>query len=136
MKIIALKGRRECGKSETIGIHLRALLTGIEYPREEWNRRKDIRECVLYKGKVVDICPPGDNADIVEANIAFIKENPCDVVFTATRTRGGSWDTLWDYAKIVGAGLIEEWKHYDDDLDKEGQTEENRKLAKRLFLMI
>lgn len=35
-----------------------------------------------------------------------------------------------------GAELIEEWEHYDDDLDKEGQTEENRKLAKRLFLMI
>ena len=136
MKIFALKGRRECGKSETLGIHLRALLTGKEYPREEWNSSKDVRECVSYKGKVVDICPPGDNADIVEKNIAFIKENPCEVVFTATRTRGGSWDTLLEFAISVGAELIEEWKHYDDSLAKEGQTEENRKLARRLLLMI
>lgn len=136
MKIIALKGRGECGKSETIGVHLRAVLTGKEYPRNEWNRRKDVRECISYVDKLIDICPPGDNADIVEANIAFIKEHPCDVVFTATRTRGGSWDTLLEFTKKDGTELIEEWKHYDDALDKEGQTEENRKLAKKLLKMI
>lgn len=136
MKIIALKGRGECGKSETLGIHLRALLTGKEYPREERNSRKDVRECVSYKGKVVDICPSGDNADIVEKNIAFIKENPCEVVFAATRTRGESLDILLGFANEVGAELIVEWKHYDDALDKEGQTEDNWKLARRLLLMI
>lgn len=104
--------------------------TWKEYSRNEWNRRKDVRECVSYEGKVVDICPPGDNADIVEEIIVFTKEPLCDVVFMAARTRGGSWDTLLDFAMKTGAELIEEWKHYDDALDKEGQTEENKKLAK------
>lgn len=135
MRIIALKGRGKCGKSETLGIHLRRILkerNGIPY--EEC--RPDARELIKVNGKVVDICPPGDNADEVIRNIAFVEEHPCDVLFTATRTRGGSRNTLKDYATGKGAELIEVWKHYDDDLDIEGQAEKNREAAERLLKMI
>lgn len=133
MKIFVLKGRGECGKSDTIGIHLREMLTGKTIPKSEWSRMKDNRECVKYGEKVVDICPPGDTYDIAEKNAEFIDAHPCDVVFTASRTRGGSWNKIRDYAKEKGAGLVEVWKHYDDDLDRDGQTNENRKLAKKLL---
>ena len=136
MKIIVLKGRGECGKSETIGIHLRGLLTGKSIPKNEWSRVKDHRECVKYGEKVIDLCPPGDNYDIAKKNTEFIDAHPCDVVFTASRTKGGSWNKIKDYAKQKGAEVIEVWKHYDDELDREGQTKENWKLAEKLLGMI
>ena len=136
MKIIVLKGRGECGKSETIGIHLRELLTGMSIPKNEWSRVKDHRECVKYVDKVIALCPPGDTYEIAEKNTEFIDAHPSDVVFTASRTRGGGWDKIRDYAKEKGAELIEAWKHYDDELNREGQTKENRKLAEKLLRMI
>lgn len=135
MKIIALKGRGKCGKSETLGIHLRSMLkekNGIPY--EEC--RKDAREQIVVNSKVVDICPPGDNENEVIKNIAFVEEHPCDVLFTATRTRGGSRNTLKDYAEGKSAELKEVWKHYDDDLDIVGQTDKNRETAEGLLKML
>lgn len=136
MKIIALKGRHDCGKSETIGIHLRELLTGIHVERSEWWKIKDNRDSILYKGKTIDICPPGDSEDIVCNNIAFIEEHPCDVAFTATRSRGrGCW-ALDDFAKEIGAELNRIKKSYNDDLNKEEQTAMNKALAENLLKMI
>ena len=136
MKIIALKGRGDCGKSETIGIHLRGILTGKTYPREDWWKHKDKRECVSYEGKTVDFCPPGDSEEIVKDNIKFIESHPCDVAFTATRSRGrGCW-SLDGYAKEKGAELVWIWKDYNNDLGEQGQTIENRTLAEKLFKMI
>ena len=135
MKIIAIKGRGYCGKSETLGIHLRRILkerNGIPY-KECW---KDTRESIVVNGKVIDICPPGDNADEVKANISFVEKHPCDVVFTATRTRGGSWNTLKEYVTEKHAELIEIWKEYNDDLDEDGQAKANKILAEELLKML
>lgn len=136
MKIIVLKGRGECGKSETLGILLRGMLLGNSYPQNEWWKVKDKRERVTYDGKVIDICPPGDNEDIVRENIAFFKKHPCDVAFTATRTRGRGCKAIENYAKEESAELIWVWKQYNDEIDTIGKTEENKKLAEKLFKMI
>lgn len=122
-------------KSETLGIHLRRILkerNGMPY-KECW---KDSRESIEVNGKVIDICPPGDNVDEVRANISFIEKHPCEVVFTATRTRGGSWKTLKEYATGKRAELIEVWKEYNNDLDEEGQTKANNLFAEELLKMI
>lgn len=135
MKIIVLKGRGDCGKSETLGIHLRRILkerNDIPY-KKCW---KDTRESIEVNGKVIDICPSGDNKDEVNKNISFIERYPCDVVFTATRTRGRGCLVLEVFAKDKGAKLIEIWKHYNDDLDEDGQTKANKKLAEELLKMI
>ena len=133
MKIIALKGRGKCGKSETLGIHLRRILNEeIGIPYEEC--RPDAREQIKVNGKVVDICPPGEKE--VNDNIAFVEKHPCDVLFTATRTRGGSRNALKAYAARKSVELIEVWKHYNDDLDIEGQTEKNRETAEELLKRI
>lgn len=135
MKIIAIKGRGNCGKSETLGIHLRRILkerSGIPH-KECW---KDTRESIDVNGKVIDICPPGDNSNEVEANISFIEKHPCDVVFTATRSRGrGCW-AIDDYAREEGAELIWIKKEYNNDLDEVGQTKANKELAEKLLEMI
>lgn len=135
MKIIAIKGRSNCGKSETLGVHLRRILkerNGIPY-KECW---KDTRESIDVNGKVIDICPPGDNVDEVKANISFIEKHPCDVVFTATRSRGWSCKTLKEYASGKCTELIEVWKEYNNDLDEEGQAKANKILAVKLLKMI
>jgi len=105
MKIIAIKGRGNCGKSETLGIHLRRILkerSGVPH-KECW---KDTRESIETNGKVIDICPPGDNLNEVEANISFIEKHPCDIAFTATRSRGRGCRALDGYANETGAELI------------------------------
>ena len=136
MKIIALKGRHDCGKSETLGIHLRELLTGRPVDQSEWWKVKDKRESIAYEEKMIDLCPPGDTEDIVLANIAFFEAHPCEVAFTATRTRGKGCNALEKFAKKAGAKLVWIWKDYNDDLDKVGQTEANKTLAQELFEMI
>lgn len=133
MNIIALRGRGECGKSETIGIHLRGFLTVKTYPREDWRKHKDKRECVSYDGKTIALCPPGDSEEIVKDNIVFIEKHPCDVVFTATRSRGRGCRALEDFAKEMGAELIWIWKEYNDDFNRQGQTAENMKFAEKLM---
>ena len=135
MKIIALKGRSNCGKSETLGVHLRRILKEsncISY-KECW---KDTRESIQVNGKVIDICPPGDTEEFVRDNIAFFEEHPCDVAFTATRSRGrGCW-AVEEYAKEKGAELVWIEKEYNNDLNKEGQLKANKELTEKLFKMI
>lgn len=135
MKIIAIKGRGNCGKSETLGIHLRRILkerSGAPH-KECW---KDTRESIETIGKVIDICPPGDNLNEVEANISFIEKHPCDIAFTATRSRGRGCRALDGYANETGAELIWIRKEYNDDLDKEGQKAANKALSEKLYGMI
>lgn len=135
MKIIALKGRGKCGKSETLGIHVRGILRERNSVHYE-DCTMDTREQIIVNGMVVDICPPGDNEKEVTANIAFVEKHPCDVLFTATRTRGGSRNSLKEYAVRKNAELKEVWKRYNDDLDLEGQTEKNRETAEELMKML
>lgn len=85
MKIIALYGRRDCGKSQTIGVHLRGMLHCRMNPKPTKQYVKDEREALKVDGLAIDICPPGDDKKIVLQNVAFFKANPFDVAFTATR---------------------------------------------------
>ena len=81
------------------------MLTGIHVEKSERWKIKDNRDCISYKGKTIDICPPGDFEDTVRDNIAFIEEHPCDVAFTATRSRGHGCLALDYYAEEIGAEL-------------------------------
>ena len=133
MKIIALYGRSECGKSETLGIHLRALArekAGVVNKETIW---KDTRECITFGDKIIDICPPGDTEAIVLENITFFKSHPFDVAYTATRSWGKGCRALDKYASEIGAELSWIKKPYNDDLDKKGQSEENKALGEKLF---
>ena len=138
MKIIGLYGRGQCGKSETLGIFLRSLVYGVNIFDAEgkFDIDKDLRESINCNDTIVDICPPGDTLKIVECNIEFIKQNPCDIVFTATRTKGWGREALKNYAKSINAELVWVKKVYNDDLDTIGQKEANKRLAEKLFEMI
>ena len=133
MKIIALYGRGECGKSETLGIHLRALIhekAGIANKETIW---KDTRECITLGNIIIDICPPGDSESIVLDNVAFFESHPFNVAYTATRSWGKGRQALEKYANKIGAELVWIKKPYNDDLDEIGQSEANKALAAQLF---
>lgn len=136
MKIIALYGKGNCGKSETLGVHLRNYFHSQMNPAPVGILKKDERESLTFEGKVIDICPPGDNETIVLDNIAFIKANTCDVAFTATRSRGKGCVALKKYADHCGAELIWVKKPYNDDLSIEGQYKANKTFALELIKMI
>lgn len=138
MKIIGLYGRGQCGKSETLGIYLRGLVYGVNLSDAErkFGCDKDLRESIERNGVVVDICPPGDTESIVLDNIEFVKQHPCDIFFTATRTGGKGCKALEAYAKSLNAELVWIKKVYNDDLDTIGQKDANKKLAEKLFQMV
>jgi len=132
MKIVALFGRRDCGKSETLGIYLRRLVrerSGL-VGEDIW---KDIRECISLGNRVVDICPPGDTEAIVLENIAFFEAHPFDVAYCATRSWGKGCKALERYAARVGADLVWIKKPYNDNLDRQEQSAANELLAKDLI---
>ena len=133
MKIIALYGRGECGKSETLGIHLRSLIhekAGIANNETIW---KDTRECNTLGDTIIDICPPGDSEAIILDNIAFFESHPFTAAYTETRSRGKGRQALEKYANKIGAELVWIKKPYNDDLGEIGQSEANKALAAQLF---
>ena len=131
-------GRKDCGKSETLGIYLRSLVHGVNFSDAERKIGfdKDRCESIDRNGIVVDICPPGDTERIVTDNIEFIRQNPCNIVFTATRTRGKGCKALENYAKSTNSELVWIKKVYNDDLDEIGKKEANMRYAEKLFEMI
>jgi hypothetical protein len=132
MKIVALYGRGECGKSETLGIYLRRFVrerAGL-VSEDIW---KDTRESIPLGNIVINICPPGDTKKIVLENIVFFEAHPFDVAFCATRSWGEGCNALEEYAARVGADLVWIKKPYNDNLDRKGQSAANELLAKDLI---
>lgn len=85
IKIIALLGKANCGKSNTLN-KLIEHVQSIKEPSTFFE--KDHREVVHIQDKKIAITTPGDNIDEILENIKFFKKNDCDMLVTATRTRG------------------------------------------------
>ena len=140
MKIISLYGRGNCGKSDTLGLHLRSMiLCALQVPpmaEPIRNKDKDARTVYAIDGRRVALCPEGDAEWIVAANIRYLEQHPCDIAFTSTRTRGAGRERLVAYARQAGIPLTELAKPYNDDLNRSDQSEVNRQLAEQLFRMI
>lgn len=79
---IILFGTGNSGKTTTLKI-LYYLLTGtippVNTPRIQ----------ITYKGLKINFAFNGDHIDVVEENVAFFKNNPCDIAVSPTRTEGG-----------------------------------------------
>lgn len=79
---IILFGTSNSGKTTTLRI-LYYLLTGKTAPKST-HRIQD-----RYKGMTIDFAFDGDNLEVVESNVAFFENNPCDIAVSPTRTDGG-----------------------------------------------
>ena len=93
-KIIALWGRADIGKTTTLNYLIRLLDKSKE--GEERPLNKDRRVVISYGNKKIAVTTLGDN----------FEKNDCDILVTATRTRGKTVDTINKYCKENKAEVI------------------------------
>ena len=96
--IIALYRRANTGKTTTLN-YLIGLLRGQEV------EIKERREIVYYGNKKIAVTTPGDNDYEIKKNIKFFENEDCDILVTATRSRGQTTDTIYNYHKEINAKL-------------------------------
>ena len=136
MRIIALYGHGNCGKSQTLN-YLRELLRAAGKSISVNGPHKgDDPETFLYKDKVVCVAPGGDTGEIVKKNIKYFKSKNCDVAISASRCRGGSPYELNQFAKNISTQV--EWyaKSYEYNLGAATQDLCNREIAQYLLELI
>ena len=136
MRIIGLYGHGNCGKSATLNM-LKDLLRGagrsVSCKPHPWS---DAPETFEYKGMIVCVAPGGDTKSIVQSNVRYFKSKHCDVAISATRTSGGSVETLQRYEKEKQTRI--EWirKSYEYNLCETTQTLCNQETARYILGLI
>lgn len=98
-KIIALYRRGNTGKTHT----LNHLITLLDKSEEVYSVdfAKDRRVSISYGNTKIAVTTWGDNGDELKKNIEFFEEENCDILVTATRTRGETTEILNDYATKI-----------------------------------
>jgi len=99
--IIALSGKTNVGKSRTIKIVYELLKQN--YPTlkvliEPAETKVEIRVVIIINGKRVGIESRGDTREIVEKALDIFTDTKCNIIICATRTRGGSWNAVQEFA--------------------------------------
>ena len=107
MRIIGLYGHGQCGKSATLNELKELLRVAGKSISKQLHRYSESPETFEYKGQVICVAPAGDTREIVEANCRYFKQKGCDMAITATRTKGGSVDSLNEFANSEGIKV--EW---------------------------
>lgn len=100
-KIIALYRRANTGKTRTLN-YLIARLDN----KNEGRIAEDRRVSISYGNKKIAVTTWGDNGNELRENIKFFEEENCDILVTATRSRGVTTEILYDYAQKIGAKII------------------------------
>lgn len=95
----ALVGIGDKGKTETLNLLIDLLDVSttncpMPTPTPTGENRK---RWFNYKGFIVGIGTAGDNGGEVKLNCKYFIKHNCDVVFTATRTKGGSMHEIIDF---------------------------------------
>lgn len=103
-KIIALYRRAETGKTSTLNLLIELL---DKNEKAEENRlTEDRRVSISYGSKKIAVTTWGDNEDELKENIKYFEKKDCDILVTATRTRGETTEILNDYAKEINTEII------------------------------
>lgn len=136
MRILALYGHGNCGKSDTLNrlkMILRAAGKSISSRPHPWCEQP---ETFLYKNQVVCVAPAGDDMNAVSNNLSYFSSKQCDVAITASRSKGVTVRLLLDLASSIGTDI--EWvqKSYEHGLSKSTQGLCNQETAQLIFGMI
>lgn len=103
-KIIALYRRAETGKTSTLNLLIELL---DKNEKAEENRlTEDRRVSISYGSKKIAVTTWGDNEVELKENIKYFEKKDCDILVTATRTRGETTEILNDYAKEINTEII------------------------------
>ena len=103
-KIIALYRRSETGKTSTLNLLIELLDKNKKIEKERLI--EDRRVSISYGSKKIAVTTWGDNGFELKENIKFFEEENCDILVTATRTRGETTEILTDYAKEIDTEII------------------------------
>ena len=103
-KIIALYRRSETGKTSTLNLLIELLDKNKKIEKERLI--EDRRVSISYGSKKIAVTTWGDNGFELKENIKFFEEENCDILVTATRTRGETTKILTDYAKEIDTEII------------------------------
>ena len=103
-KIIALYRRSETGKTSTLNLLIELLDKNKKIEKERF--KEDRRVSISYGSKKIAVTTWGDNGFELKENIKFFEEENCDILVTATRTRGETTEILTDYAKEIDTEII------------------------------
>lgn len=101
--IICLYGPANVGKTQTLN-----KLIGILDPNQRVdpeNLSCDQQKVVVYNGHQIAITTAGDNRSELKQNIEFFREEGCDILVTATRTRGGSSEEANKFSQEVSCKI-------------------------------
>lgn len=97
MKVIVLSGVANTGKTTTLN-----LLNNLINPdNPATNLREDDKYTFTYKGKTIFIATPGDYKDQIDENIKCARKENCDILVTASRTKGYGKELLREEFKDI-----------------------------------
>lgn len=125
-KIIALYASANKGKTSTLSI-LIDLLSLVSSESNVW-RTKEGWGWFKINDVAVGVCTPGDDKSSIESNINYFNENECEVIVTATRTKGETVTELKKLEKKKNCPIL--W------FPKEDNEEKNKLIASELFRLV
>lgn len=132
MKIIALYGHAQCGKTTTLNYVKDILREEGKSLSQNPPHKGDQPETFEYKGLIVCVAPGGDTGAIIQSNIAYFEQKQCDVGITASRTRGAGVRVINEYAATKPATLIWIKKSYDHGKPRNEQEQKNLATAQSI----
>lgn len=129
-KITALYGRSNTGKTTTLNYLIGFLDENLEIDDNSLtNNRKEV---IYYKNKKIAVTTPGDNKSELKKNIEYFKNKDCDILVTATRTKGATREELKKYAQDIKTEII--W--IKKEISETSATLINKKQAKDIQAII
>lgn len=124
-RLIILKGVSNIGKTSTLSTLIKKLLTKdacLIHPE----KRTDITSFVIcgFEGHKVGIITFGDptSEPDVEGCLQQCIKQKCDIIFAASRTRGGVYNMLYNFAKTNNFSTVETSPLYAWNYAKTGEN--------------
>lgn len=134
-KIIALKGKHNCGKTTTIGMLHELLVNSNKYELTDTTFKKIKKDfiSVFKKGNItIGITSKGDTEDLVgDALKILIEIHKSNICICACRTSGGTHVAIDGYTEYESI-FIDKTHGIDEAHEKTANTND----AKKLFDMI
>lgn len=131
-KIIALSGRSNTGKTQTLKLLIDKLDKVGVCKHKEVKEFNDIKRTYKYKETIISICTAGDAAYIIESNIKYFEQFNCDIAITAVRTKGRTRTVLNKFADKNNLKV----QYINKTIDDRDADKVNQKQVEELFEII